>query len=330
MSRPGLCCVIVNYKTPALTLDCVASLFAGTLLPDQVIVVDNNSQDGSYEHILHHVQRLSQHEEIAVIPAATNAGFGAGNNLGFQHALQGLPGLTHVVLINPDATAHPELLATLMARFDHSPNIGIVGGAIVDEQGRSAPAAHTFPSALGELERGAEFGPLSKLLAKWRVTPEQPTEAAVCDWVSGACMAIRRETYSAVQGFDEEFFLYFEEVDFCARAAKAGWACWYEPLAVVTHLEGASTGIKALGQRRPGYWYDSRRRLLVKLHGVTGLILSDLLWLVGRGSLAIRRALGLGGRAGLRHQPASEARDLFVGDWRALASGQLHRQHGAR
>ncbi len=326
----SLCCIIVNYKTPTLTLDCVASLFAGTLLPDQVIVVDNHSQDESYEYISRYIQKLSQHERVTVIPAGSNAGFGAGNNIGFRHALESLPGLTHVVLINPDATAHPELLAMLVARFEHSPNIGIVGGAIVDEHGRPAPSAHTFPSALGELERGAEFGPVSKLLSRWQVTPEQPAEAAVCDWVSGACMAIRSEVYAALQGFDEGFFLYFEEVDFCARAAKAGWVCWVEPKAVVSHLEGASTGIKALGQRRPGYWYDSRRRVLVKLHGVAGLILSDLLWLLGRGSLAIRRALRLGGRAGLRHQPANEASDILLGDWRALVSGQLQRPHGTR
>ncbi len=83
-------------------------------------------------------------------------------------------------------------------------------------------------------------------------------------------------------------------------------------------------------QRRPGYRYDSRRKVLVKLHGVSGEILSDLLWLVGRGSLAIRRALGLGGRAGLRHQPRSAANDLLLGDWCALVSGQLRRPHGAR
>lgn len=90
------------------------------------------------------------------------------------------------------------------------------------------------------------------------------------------------------------------------------------------------TWISRPAQRRPGYRYDSRRKVLVKLHGVSGEILSDLLWLVGRGSLAIRRALGLGGRAGLRHQPRSAANDLLLGDWCALVSGQLRRPHGAR
>ena len=89
--------------------------------------------------------------------------------------------------------------------------------------------------------------------------------------------------------------LYYEEVDFCRRARRAGWSCWLAADARVMHLEGAATGIKAAGQRRPPYWFASRRRFFVKAYGIGGLVLADLLWALGRTSLVLRRALGLGG-----------------------------------
>jgi hypothetical protein len=93
----------------------------------------------------------------------------------------------------------------------------------------------------------------------------------------------------------------------------------------VLHFEGAATGIRLARRRRPGYWYDSRRRFFVKAYGVAGLLAADAMWALGRVSLVTRRALGLGGRAGRDREPARFALDLLGGDLKAIANGELRR-----
>jgi GT2 family glycosyltransferase len=119
---------------------------------------------------------------------------------------------------------------------------------------------------------------------------------------------------------DEGFFLYFEEVDFCCRARRAGWSVWFVPESRVVHLEGSATGIRATKRRRPKYWYDSRRRFFVKYYGITGLLAADALLTLGRLSFFIRRCLRLGGRAG--HDPKRFMLDLLLGDLQAILTGE--------
>jgi hypothetical protein len=94
-------------------------------------------------------------------------------------------------------------------------------------------------------------------------------------------MLVRASAFERVGGFDEGFFLYFEEVDFCVRCRRAGWGVRYEPATRVVHLEGQTTGAGA-GRPRPPYWYESRRRLFLKTLGGSGLLLADAAWALGR------------------------------------------------
>jgi GT2 family glycosyltransferase len=154
------------------------------------------------------------------------------------------------------------------------------------------------------------------------VVSETPRDDAhACDWVSGASLVVRREVVEDIGLMDEDFFLYFEEVDFCWRAKKAGWAIWYVPAARVLHLEGASTGIRATARRRAAYWYDSRRRFFIKHYGVAGLVLADVMWAAGRLSFLLRCLLRLGGK-GFAADPKWYMWDLLVGDLRALVGGR--------
>jgi len=318
-------CVIVNYRTPALAIECLESIGESTVRPDLVIVVDNDSQDRSLELLSAKVNDLGWSGWVRVLQSGVNGGFGAGNNVGVRYALACLPELDCIVLLNPDATADPRTMEALLLRLWASPRVGIVGASIVDASHQPESAAHNVPSPLGELERSAGFAPLSRVLKRWAVSPPQPSDAAQCGWVSGACMAIRREVFDQVGGFDEGYFLYFEEVDLCLRAARLGWQCWYEPAAQVMHRQGAATGITEVGARLPAYWYASRRRLFVKSHGVAGLLLADALWCVGHASLLLRRALRLRNRLTVRREPAREVRDLLLGDVKALLDGTVFR-----
>jgi GT2 family glycosyltransferase len=123
-------------------------------------------------------------------------------------------------------------------------------------------------------------------------TPERPLQI---DWVSGACMIIRREVIEAIGLLDEGYFLYFEETDFILRARRAGWSCWHIPDARVVHYVGQSTGVTAKdkrGQRTPAYWFESRRRYFVLNYGLPYALLTDLAVVIASGLWKARRLLG--------------------------------------
>jgi GT2 family glycosyltransferase len=126
--------------------------------------------------------------------------------------------------------------------------------------------------------------------------------------------------------FDENYFLYFEEVDLCFRARRAGYSVHHVPDSVVIHIEGASTEIQKR-QRRGAYWYNSRRRYLAKTLGITGLVLADTLWAIGRLTFKLRKLARLTkGSAVQDRDPTHFAYDLLKGDLIALVTGRILRE----
>jgi GT2 family glycosyltransferase len=300
----------VNYRTPALAIACLASIepMVRDLRGGRVVVVDNDSADGSSARSTAAIRRHAWEGWAEVLAMPRNGGFAYGNNAGLQYALQRDPRLGGVILLNPDTVVAPGAIDSLLGYLDKHPDVGIAGARIVNEKGWPESSAHRLPSPLGELEDAAQFAPLSRVLhAHCGVTADRQRCPSV-RLVSGACMAIRREVLDAVGPLDEGYFLYFEEVDFCLRAKRVGWHCAFVPEACVTHLEGASTGIAIGRRRRPGYWYASRRRFFVKAYGVLGLLWADTLWSIGRISLLARRVLRIG-RASRRRARAEPAGD---------------------
>jgi GT2 family glycosyltransferase len=319
--------IIVNFRTGQLTVQCLASLAADVscLGSGRVIVVDNCSQDDSVTQIASAIRQNGWGDWAELLAMPRNGGFAYGNNAAISRARELNPDLAAVVLLNPDAIVRPGVLAKLMRQLETQPRVGIVGAAIEGPGGELVVSAHVMPSPLGELEASAGLAFLTRILSRHVVSPPPSGVSRECDWVSGACMAIRREALDAVGPFDERFFLYYEEVDFCRRARLAGWSCWLVAEARVMHLEGAATGIKAARRRLPAYWFASRRRFFVKAYGIAGLVLADLLWALGRTSLVLRRTLGLGGRGRQAHEPSGMASDLLLGDARAALGGELAR-----
>ncbi|MBC7605081.1 MAG: glycosyltransferase family 2 protein, partial [Ramlibacter sp.] len=316
--------LIVNYRTGTLVVDCLASLVSElpSLQGGRVIVVDNASGDDSMEHIGAAIKARGWGNWAELIALPRNGGFAYGNNRALERVRALDPAFGAIVCLNPDATVRPGALAALLGQFGVTPQVGIVGALIEDERGVQQRAGHNFPSPLGELERSAQLGLLTRALTPREVLQVHADVPRRFDWVSGACFAVRREVIDQIGAFDEGYFLYFEETDFCLRAQRAGWSCWHVPQAEVVHLEGASTGINVSAQRRPPYWYASRRRYFLKAYGVTGLFAADLLWAIGRCSLVLRRGLGLGGLQGQAREPRKVFFDLLVGDLRALLKGE--------
>jgi N-acetylglucosaminyl-diphospho-decaprenol L-rhamnosyltransferase len=319
--------VIVNYRTGRFVVDCLASLAAqiSDLRGGRVIVVDNDSGDDSLTVIAGAIATRQWSHWAEVIALPRNGGFAYGNNAAIGRARQLAPDFRAVILLNPDTLARAGVVARLIGHLDAYPDAGIAGAAIDNEVGERAISAHAMPTPLGELEGAAELGVLSRLLRRYAVSPPPRDVSHACDWVSGACMAIRREVLDAIGPFDERFFLYYEEVDFCRRAARAGWSCWFVADARVVHFEGASTRIREPRRRLPAYWFASRRRFFLKSYGVLGLLAADVLRCVGRASLLLRRTLGVGGRQSVASEPLRATRDLVASDLRALVAGEWRR-----
>jgi N-acetylglucosaminyl-diphospho-decaprenol L-rhamnosyltransferase len=292
---PTLDVVIVNYRTGPLVVSCLESLEAERSgLPSlRAIVVDNASPDGSAD-VIDQAIAARGWGWVTLVRSATNGGFGAGNNLGIEWALRRRDPPELIWLLNPDTRAMPGAAATLARFMAATPAAGIAGSALLEGDGRPWHYAFRFPSVLGEIEGGLRWGPVSRVLSKQATLRPMGETCERVDWVSGASCVIRRRLIEDGFRFDEGYFLYYEETDFCLQARRAGWECWFVPDAVVLHIAGQSTGVtgkQAQPRRIPPYWFHSRQRYFVKNHGRAYAILADLGWIAAHLGALVKQRL---------------------------------------
>lgn len=284
--------VIVNFRTAALTLQGLEHLIADMEgLDVAVTVVDNDSGDGSFESLREQVTARGWGDRVEVVASGKNGGFGFGNNVAIRRALARPDPPEYIFLHNPDAHVRPGALRTMLEFLDAHPEVGVAGTQIHEPGAGVHTSAFRFPSVLSEIEGALRFGPVSRLLRKHSVWADAPTQTAEVDWVSGASVFFRREVFETVGLFDENFFLYFEEVDLCRRAREAGWSIWYVHEAVVEHEEGAATGIKNTQKRVPEFWLDSRRYYFLKAKGRRGMWAANMAWAASHSLWRLRRAV---------------------------------------
>ncbi|MDJ0732999.1 MAG: glycosyltransferase family 2 protein [Nostocaceae cyanobacterium] len=273
--------VIVNYRTPDLTIDCLRSLVGeiASLPGTRVVVTDNNSGDCSTEKIPAAIANEGWDNWASFMPLEKNGGFAYGNNAAIRLALASSNPPPYILLLNPDTIVRPGALKSLVDFMNAHPQVGIAGSRLEDPDGTPQVSAFRFHSILSEIDSGLRLGLLSKLLSKWVVWPPVPQETCQTDWVAGASMIVHRQVFEQVGLMDEEYFMYYEEMDFCLQAKRAGWNCWYVPQSRVVHLVGQSSGVtdtKRPAKRRPQYWFDSRRRYFLKNYGWLYATLADL------------------------------------------------------
>ncbi|VXC98806.1 glycosyltransferase family 2 protein [Sphingomonas sp. AX6] len=282
---PSIDVIIVNYCTGSLVVASLASLEAERLLVPKLraIVVDNASPDGSGDLIAQAVEARGW-DWVKVLRSQRNGGFGAGNNLGINWALERSDAAELYWLLNPDTIVQPCAASALTQFMEAEPLAGIAGSALLEADETPWPFAFRFPTILGEVERAARLGLLSRILKKRAVMRAMGSAPERVDWVSGASFVIRRALLEQGLRFDESFFLYYEETDFCLHAARAGWECWYVPGAVVLHVAGQSTGVtghQLALKRLPSYWFRSRQYYFLKNHGRVYGMLADIAWMSG-------------------------------------------------
>ena len=209
-------------------------------------VVDNASPDNSLETVAD--------LPIRAVRAGRNGGFAAGCNLGIAEGQA-----PYVLLINPDARIERDDLQTLVEVLDQDPDVGLAAPLILEEDGSMAFSQRRFPRLRSTFAQALflhRIWPRASWTDELIRNPEAYEHPGSPDWVSGACMLIRREALEAVDGLDEDFFLYCEDIDLCARIRNAGWSIGFEPTASMQHEGGAS---RAREQLFPVY---ARNRIL--------------------------------------------------------------------
>ena len=224
----------MSYRTPAEVAAAVASLHAQNHPPDEIVVVDNGAADGDP------LPELAELEGVVIKRPEANIGYGAGCNVG-AGAVSG----EDLLMLNADVVLTAGATAGLTERLHSDRRIAVVGPRIF-AHGEVQLSARAFPSL-----RTGLFGRRSLLTRILVRAQRYPTElrparrgSGRVDWVSGACMLVRRSAFEAVNGFDEGYWMYWEDADLCRRLGNDGWQVHFEPAVVVHHATGAS-GVSA-------------------------------------------------------------------------------------
>lgn len=298
---------IINYRTADMTIRCVDSVLDDLKgIDGHVVVVDNQSGDGSAEAIEDWIGSLPDSARVSLVRSATNSGFSGGHNQGI-----GARAAAYYLVLNSDAIVRPGFFAAILDAARANPNAGLFAPCIEYDDGEQQISCFRFPSPASELMRGAQTGPVSRIFARREVALNMPPAADQIEWASFACILLRAEMVAQVGPMDEGYFLYFEDVEYCWRARQAGWRIVYVPQARAVHFRGGSGPVKALAKQRkrlPAYYYASRTRLFHQTCGMFGPVLANLAWYVGRGIARLRLLAG----KSVPPSNAHEARDIWI------------------
>ncbi|KXJ58355.1 glycosyltransferase family 2 protein [Cycloclasticus zancles] len=272
--------VIVNYRTPQLTIDCLISLIPELEGVDaKIVVVDNASNDGSCKKIQNWIDQESVSELIDLLSSPDNTGFSGGNNLGIKHVEA-----EYFLLLNSDTLVRKNAIATLLGVADKDESAGLISPRLEWPDTTPQESCFKFHTAMSELISSASTGAITKLLQSFVVAQTIRNEKNYYDWASFACILIKAEVFHDIGLLDDGYFMYYEDVDFCFRAKKKGWKILNTPSAKVVHLRGGSSPVKSqakLRKRLPRYYYESRTRCFYRLYGFLGLLTANILWTFG-------------------------------------------------
>jgi GT2 family glycosyltransferase len=279
MRRMKLLVVIVNYCVAPLTIDCLRSI-AGEIecVPGtKVEVCENGTGDDSADRIQKAINDNGWGSWCSLTAISPNRGFTGGNNAILKPAMEASEPPRYFLLLNADTIVRPNAFKGLLDFMDAHPKVGIAGCRLEEPDGTPQRSAFRFQSPASEFESGLKLGLVTRLLQRRIVAPPVRDEIFETDWVSGACMIVRKEVFRDIGLLDEGLYTYFDDCDFCFNARKAGWSTWYVPTGRVVHLVGQSTGIKDKGRTRlPPYYFEARRRYFLKNHGPLYATMADL------------------------------------------------------
>lgn len=278
--------VIVNYASWPYTVRCIESLRETGYEDLEVIVVDNDRQEPP---LLPPGTRLIQNPENVGLARAWNRGIAASTG-------------ELIVLINPDALVKNDFFGLVEAFFAENPSVGVAGPRILDDDGTLQLSArkeiNLLSGLFGRTSLLTRLFPKSSLVKNEFPVVTELSRPARADWVSGACMVVRRRVLEEIGPVDERYFMYFEDADLCRTAREAGWLVYYLPQVEVTHHTGASSRSKPLAiwrLHKSAFLYHRKHGAHGPLNLYSALV---LLGLSGRAlaKLGVSLAQGLSGR----------------------------------
>jgi N-acetylglucosaminyl-diphospho-decaprenol L-rhamnosyltransferase len=252
---PSVGVVTVAYRSNRVLVGFLDSVPAASASPVEVVVVDNapgSADDAS-------APAAAQNAGYVALPS--NPGYGGAVNAGVRALTAAVD---WVLISNPDVVLAPGAVDALRERGDADPAIGAVGPAVLNPDGSVYPSARAVPS----LRTGVGHALFANLWQRnpWTLAYRRETdpsdESRDAGWLSGSCVLVRRSAFEAIGGFDEGYFMYFEDVDLGFRLGKAGYRNVYEPAARVTHVGAHSTGGESARMVRAHH--ESARRFLSK------------------------------------------------------------------
>jgi len=286
---PQVAIVVVSYNTRDLLLECLASVVGSTQgRSTQLVIVDNSSEDGSYEAI------REAYPNATAIRNSTNLGFGAACNQGFKAT-----DAPFILLLNSDARLTAQAFHALCDCLEQNERCGAAGCKLIDAAGAEIINTRNFLTPLNQAFEltGIEVGLGS--LQRTR-PPKLDRNLADCsvDWIDGACLMLRRAALDEAGFFDERFFMYSEDEDLCFRLRKRGWLVCFCGAGTAVHHGAASTRLNKIDMLR--HFYLSQMLFLLKHHGP----FSAFLFAVAMRTVLVLKRLLL--RDGSRREAAGE------------------------
>ncbi len=235
--QPDISIIIVSWNVKTLLRACLQSLTAACQtapnLTSEIIVVDSASSDGSPDMV------RAEFPQVTLIASDQNLGYAGGNNTGAKNAAG-----QYLFILNPDTVLQPDALAKLINFMEDHPKTGAVGPKLLWPDGSVQSSRRRFPtvgSLFWESTLLGQWFPNNRYIQRYHMVDTSPDTLQQVDWVVGAAIFIRRAAWEQVGPIDQDFFMYFEETDWCYRCAKAGWDIYYLPTAEITHYEGKSS-----------------------------------------------------------------------------------------
>lgn len=239
--------IIVNYNVKYFVEQCIRSIYAAKEnLNIEVLVVDNASSDGSVDYL------SEQFPQVDFISNTQNAGFGRANNQALSQA-QG----KYLLVLNPDTLLGEDSLRALYDYMESHPQTGAIGPKILTRYGSFDKASKRgLPTpwvSFCKISGLASLFPKSKLFGKYHLLYLDEDSSNPVDSLSGACMFVRREVYEQTGGFDEDYFMYGEDIDWSFRIKQSGWTVEYAPVTKIVHFQGESTRRSTIDRHRAFY-----------------------------------------------------------------------------
>lgn len=246
--------LIINWNAGEYLLNCIESIKKNCTFSKEIWIIDNNSNDNSIELI------KKNHDDVNIIINEENIGFAKANNIGLKEIKT-----SYCLLLNPDVILLPNCIEQLVDLMESKPKAAIVAPRLIYSDNRIQESYGHFPSIITETVHLLSINKIFHFIR--RIFLNKNFNKSICvDWVFGACFLAKSEALNQINGFDESFFMYSEDLDLCHRLHNNNWEIWFHPTATVMHYSSLSADKKWNSIEKYINKYNGFYNYLIKHH----------------------------------------------------------------